>query len=101
MSIADELAKANEAAFPGRVCVGHHGSEQTPIYAHPHGMSLRDYFAAHALGALIAKAPFLDREGVYGKQAPQSDIDEFTAAMAASAYAYADAVLVERAKERS
>ena len=41
-------------AFPGMVCVGHVGEQ--PIYEHPHGMTLRDYFAAKAMAAMISTA---------------------------------------------
>ena len=64
-------------AFPGMVCVGHVGEQ--PIYEHPHGMTLRDYFAAKAMAALIASS-LLGEEG---------DI-------AGAAYEVADAMLEAR-----
>lgn len=53
------------------------------------GMSLRDYFAAMALQAIVAKAPFTS---------DQSDIPE-TMARARGAYDYADAMLRVRRGE--
>ena len=50
-------------------------------------MSLRDYFAAKALQAIVCKMPIMN-------PAPE----DWIASMAAGAYQYADAMLVERAK---
>lgn len=38
------------AAFPGKVCTGHieQADEETPIYEHPPGLTILDYFAAKA-----------------------------------------------------
>jgi len=60
---------------------------QPGVYVH-HGMSLRDYFAAHAPWA---RANFLgDPEDVA--------IERVAARMAKQAYAFADAMLAERSK---
>jgi hypothetical protein len=78
-------------AFPGETVVrtGVHGTKRV----NNSGMSLRDYFAGQALGALIRKAPFFDRDGEFGKPI---DMLQFKADMSASAYAYADAMLSAR-----
>lgn len=58
------------------------------------GMSIRDYYAAHALQALISKLPLYDREGVIGT--PVEDPSEIAAlqeAIAESAFGYADAMI--------
>jgi hypothetical protein len=52
------------------------------------GMSLRDLFAAFALAALVAKAPFAD--------APAEASDPDFPALARGAYLYADAMLAVR-----
>ena len=51
------------------------------------GMSLRDYFAAKALQAIVCKMPVMN-------PAPE----DWIASMAAGAYQYADAMLTERDK---
>lgn len=59
------------------------------------GMSLRDYFAAAALQALIAKIPLHDRQGTLG--VPSGDeIHDVRREVAQSAYDYADAMLEKR-----
>lgn len=57
------------------------------------GTTLRDWFAGQALAALIAKAPFFDREGEFGKPV---DMLQFKADMAESAYGYANAMIAAR-----
>lgn len=52
------------------------------------GMDLRDYFAAHALQALISKAPF----GVLNRD---EETDEYET-MSFSAYEYADEMMKAR-----
>lgn len=39
------------AAFPGKICVGQlqQGNHETPIYEHPAGMTLRQWYAGKAL----------------------------------------------------
>ncbi len=54
---------------------------------HQPGMTLRDYFAAHAMSALIAKLPL--------KEAPAGDMS-FPEKVAGGAYDYADAMLAAR-----
>ena len=71
------------SAFPVR-------NDQYPEF---NGMSLRDWFAGHALSAMIAKSPFFDRDGEFGKPV---DMIQFKADMAESAYCYADAMLAAR-----
>ena len=60
------------------------------------GMTLRDYFAAKAMQAIITKLPVVDREGEFG--APVEDKIKYNADIANSAYWIADAMLEERAK---
>lgn len=60
------------------------------------GMSLRDYFAAKAMQAIVAKLPVVDREGEFGKPVP--DKNKYNADIANSAYWIADAMIAERAK---
>ena len=66
-----------------------------PDFAPGHaGMSLRDYFAAKAMEAIINKAPliFMDsREGTLPE-----DYAEFERAIAEGAYSYADAMIKAR-----
>jgi hypothetical protein len=69
------------AAFPGADPVNAVVGGKI-IYAP--GMSLRDYFAAHAMAAIISKAPYCKSEN-----GQRNDED----AMARGAYSYADAML--------
>lgn len=55
------------------------------------GMTRREYFAAKALQALISKATFIDKHEVYGEKVV--DIHQFRLDIAASAVAYADALI--------
>lgn len=75
-------------AFPHMMAVGHRD------YAE--GLTLRDWFAGQALSAMISKSPFFDTKGENGKK--MTDILQFRADIAASAYQYADAMLAERSK---
>jgi hypothetical protein len=66
------------------------------------GMTLRDYFAAKAMQALIAKIPLHDRLGEHGIHTPEvEDIHGVRQDIAQSAYDYADAMLAERLQERA
>mgnify|MGYP000918086892 FL=1 len=67
-----------------------------PDWDHEAGMTLRDYFAAKAMQAIITKLPVVDREGEFG--APVEDKIKYNADIANSAYWIADAMLEERAK---
>lgn len=61
------------------------------------GMSMRDYFAAAAMQALIAKIPLHDRTGEHGIHAPEiDDIHGVRCDIAQSAFDYADAMLATR-----
>ena len=62
------------------------------------GMSLRDYFAAKAMQALITKLPLLDKEGQYSEKAQTDEIDAVRKGVAESAYNYANEMLKERDK---
>jgi hypothetical protein len=62
------------------------------------GMTLRDWFAGKAFEALISKAQFIDRDGQHGVKMNTSDMEQFRFDLAASAFAYADAMLAEREK---
>lgn len=65
------------------------------------GMTLRDYFAAKAMAALIAKIPLHDRQGEHGIHAPEvSEIHQVRLDVAQSAFDYADAMIAEREKAR-
>lgn len=57
-----------------------------------YGMSLRDYFAAHALAAIIAKSPY--KSGTLADMRASGDIEARTT----GAYEYADSMLAERNK---
>lgn len=57
------------------------------------GMSLRDYFAAHALAAMVTKTPLVNRRDV-----DQDAWDAIDRNAAESAYGYADAMIVQRSK---
>ena len=57
------------------------------------GVSRRDFFAAHAMAALIAKIPLHDRQGEHGVHMPEvSDIHQVRRDVAESAFDYADAM---------
>lgn len=75
-----------------------HGGPAFPTVAgqtvYSNGMTLRDWFAGHALAAMIAKAPFFDRDGELGSPI---GMVQFKKDMAESAYFYADAMLKARA----
>lgn len=61
------------------------------------GLTARDYFAAAAMTALIAKIPLHDRLGKIGVHAPEiEDIHRVRLDVAESAYDYADAMLAAR-----
>ncbi len=61
------------------------------------GMTLRDYFAAAAMAAYIAKIPLQDSEGILGKQTTREDNTRLQQDIAESAYWAADAMLSARA----
>jgi len=65
----------------------------TPSAAEPlenyQGMDLRDYFAAKAMQAIIAKQPHLTKPIIFFAE-------EKVKAVAAGAYFYADAMLIEK-----
>jgi len=60
------------------------------------GMSLRDYFAAKAMQAVITKLPIIDMEGQFGIVI--DDKIKYNKDIAESAYQIADAMLQEREK---
>lgn len=65
------------------------------------GMTLRDYFAAKALSALIAREPEPkdeERDGDIWCSSDPSDEDSSSRAFACRAYMFADAMLSERVK---
>ena len=65
-------------AFPGKICTGH--IDDAPIYEHPYGMSLRDYFAGQALAGII-----------FNIRPSYTNTD-----IATTCYSMADAMLAER-----
>lgn len=69
-------------------------TELGEIAATNDGMSLRDYFAAKAMQALISKSPFFDKYGENGVLL--QDIEQFRYDIAISAYGYADAMIAAR-----
>ncbi len=73
-------------AFPARVMLNASVDPSSPIYAeglHP-GMSLRDYFAAHAPHAVVTSS--------------EADLSRRAADHATWAYLYADAMIATRKK---
>lgn len=60
------------------------------------GMSLRDYFAAKAMAALIAKVPLHDRDKVHGIPSTQQEVNRVVADICESSYWYADAMIAAR-----
>ena len=86
MSVKDD----GGPAFPVSLDCGSAGKQQFE------GMTLRDYFAAKAMQAIITKLPVVDREGEFGS--PVEDKIKYNADIANSAYWIADAMLAERAK---
>jgi hypothetical protein len=77
----DTMTPYNEPAFPS------HGSMGEVAFQ---GASLRDYFANHALAALIAK------HGVYDESRGTQEETYDCYAAAKIAYRYADALLLQR-----
>lgn len=57
-----------------------------------------NYFAAHALQALIAKLPLLDREGVYGVSKTQEEIEQVKSELAETAWNYGQWMLYHQEK---
>lgn len=83
----------NPPAFPNRPCdqVGQ------PIIEASEGMSLRDYFAAKAMAAFIAKIPPVEIGGRDGcAPVTEETLKEMRKGMAHSAYSQADAMLLTR-----
>ncbi len=70
-------------AFPGKVCTGHEVMSGDPMYEHPHGMTLRDYFAAKAMQAMI---------GMISTHSTSLEVERIPQ----SAYSYADDMMEER-----
>lgn len=62
------------------------------------GMTLRDYFAAKAMQAIISKMPLFDSEGEFGKKSTKPENKKINSDVAESAYYYADAMIAEREK---
>lgn len=68
-------------AFPGKRCIGHDVMNETPIYEHPSGMTLLDWFAGQALaGEMETGKPTFGDALVIAKRC----------------YGFADAMLAER-----
>ena len=61
-----------------------------------YGMTLRDYFAAKAMQAIISKLPLVDQDGVLGNCV--KDKKKYNADIANSAYWIADAMIAESSK---
>lgn len=90
------MSKDGGPAFPGKVCTGH--VDETPVYEHPKGMSLRDYFAAAALTGLLSTSK---RWNMYPHK-PTTDKKKKPVISSAQyvdlSYRMADAMLTERDK---
>lgn len=67
--------------------------------AHPIGMSLRDYLAAKVVGVLITSAE--NQVVTKGLYLSPNDVSRIRTDIAISSYAYADAMLAERAKSNT
>ena len=78
-------------AFPEVVWIGTKSVEETPVYEPPHGMSLRDYFAANAIEASVQKA-------IYNYKLMDIECEVFWDHIAESAYYAADEMLKARDK---
>jgi hypothetical protein len=70
-----------------------HGGALTSVYSEG-GMTLRDYFAAQAMAAIIGKMELSTEESLNSKPT----VYENHRQVARGAYAFADAMLSERAK---
>lgn len=57
---------------------------------------LLDSFAMSALNALIAKMPFYDSKSEFGKSISADDLREIKKDLSATAYEYAQYMLIER-----
>lgn len=86
-----DTTKTGGFAFPhSRVWIGGGNFEEV---IPEDGMTLRDWFAGQALAAMIAKAPFFDRDNEFGQPV---DMVQFKRDMSESAYCYADAMIAAR-----
>lgn len=82
------------SAFP---CEQHETQDGTWNQSFDPGMSLRDYFAAKAMQAIIAKLPIGDACGVLGNPPPQGETrGSIMQNVVLSAYDYADEMLKAR-----
>ncbi len=70
-------------AFPGKICTGHTADDEVPMYKHPSGMSLRDWFAGMALQGMHARDTY-----DHGQATPEQ--------RASLAYIDADAMIKKR-----
>ena len=68
-----------------------HMDKQLGLYVQQHGMSLRDYFAAKAMQAIISSALTEGTKTQYTISKP-----DFLECLSLDAYAHADAMLKER-----
>ena len=69
------------------------------VQLHDDGMTLRQYYAAEAMKALIGKIPLYDVEGQLGVFCLPEEIDKVGAEVADSAFAYADDMLAHEEGE--
>lgn len=80
-------------AFPSEFFETEHGDQVRPFSGSP-GMTLRDYFAAHALAGMTIRS-----DGTFSKGDHDDHLPEKHARWTASAaYRVADAMLAEREK---
>ncbi|MCT4151315.1 hypothetical protein HZP59_08730 [Elizabethkingia anophelis] len=61
---------------------------------------LLDQFAQSALNALIAKMPFYDVKGEYGKQIPSDELRLIKEGVTATAYEYASLMMIARENQK-
>ena len=61
---------------------------------------LLDQFAQSALNALIAKMPFYDVKGEYGKEVAPNELQNIKKDLAATAYEYASWMMIARENQK-
>jgi hypothetical protein len=81
-------------AFPKAIGSYRDANGITRYNDHQMGMTLRDYFAAKAMQAIISKLPIVDMEAEFGK--PINDKIKYNLDIADSAYKISDAMLEAR-----
>jgi hypothetical protein len=80
-------------AFPGGAVVMHADGYARSVPPRDGGMSLRDWFAGHALSGLLMSHPYMHRDNEFRKAR--------VLGLANQSYQIADAMLVAREKDRT